>query len=187
MILQEFFQNKESCHKVFSQKKMRSCCSFLPVFSRLCLQYCQKKCVEPSVLTFPEKKGSQFIFYGADKYHFLWSLMRVWFGLRFHNQFQDGLASRYLYATIFLFWEQPLDIEIKWKEKEKFKNSVLLMVILHTVTKYIHVFSQRYSHLGLCDILIKVALLQRDLSTKPLVEKCTIEALEHTSWYMKQS
>ena len=73
------------------------------------------------------------------------------------------------------------DIEIKWKEKEKFKNSVLWMVILHTVTKYIHVFSQRYSHLGLCDILIKVALLQRDLSTKPLVEKCTIEALEHTS------
>ena len=65
------------------------------------------------------------------------------------------------------------DIEIKWKEKEKFKNSVLLMVILHTVTKYIHVFSQRYSHLGLCDIFIKVALLQRDLSTKPLVEKCT--------------
>ena len=70
------------------------------------------------------------------------------------------------------------DIEIKWKEKEKFKNAVLLMVILYTVTKYMHVFSQRYSHLGLCGILIKVALLQRDLSTKPLVEKCAIEALE---------
>ena len=30
----------------------------------------------------------------------------------FHDQFQVGLAFRYLYATIFLFWEQPLVIWI---------------------------------------------------------------------------
>ena len=46
------------------------------------------------------------------------------------------------------------DIEIKWKEKEKFKNAVLMMVIVHTIMKHMHVLSKRFSHAGLCDILI---------------------------------
>ena len=46
------------------------------------------------------------------------------------------------------------DIEIKWKEKKKFKNAILMMVIVHTIMKHMHVLSKRFSRAGLCDILI---------------------------------
>ena len=41
------------------------------------LQYCLKKCVGPSVLTFPDNEASKFILDYADKRHPLWSLMWV--------------------------------------------------------------------------------------------------------------
>ena len=77
LILQGSFENIESRHKAFSPKKKISRRSFLPVFSEICLQYCQKKRVAPSVLTFPENEASEFVFDDANKRHFLWSLMRV--------------------------------------------------------------------------------------------------------------
>ena len=60
-------------------------------------------------------------------------------------------------STVVCVFNQAIyskDIEIKWKEKEKFENPVLMMVIFHTIMKRMHVLSKRFSHAGLCDILI---------------------------------
>ena len=108
LILQGSFENIEPRHKASSPKKKRSCRSFLPIVSETCLQYCQKKRLGASVLTFRENEASEFIFDDANERLFLWYLMRVRSIPRF--KFQAGLAARYLYATIFQFWEQPLVI-----------------------------------------------------------------------------
>ena len=100
MILQELFENIEFRHKVSPQNNIRSCRSFLPIVSEKCLQYYQKKRVEPSVLTFPENEASELIFYDANKRHFHWSLMRF---RSIQQSILSWTASRYLYATIFLF------------------------------------------------------------------------------------
>ena len=67
LILQGSFENIESRHKAISPKKKISRRSFLPIVSEIYLQYCQKKRVAPSVLTFPENEASEFIFDGANK------------------------------------------------------------------------------------------------------------------------
>ena len=135
LILQGSFENIESRHKSSSRKKKKFRGSFLPIVLGTCLQYCQKKRLGPSVLTFPENEASEFILDEANKRHFLWSLMRVclfFFLFSIHyfasilknlqlfinklihidemvfTKFQAGPASRYLHATTFLFWEQPL-------------------------------------------------------------------------------
>ena len=72
-------------------------------------------------------------------------------------------------------------IEIKWKEKEKLKNTVLMMGMFHTIMVYMHILSKSFLTLVFVTYSSKVALLQRDLSIKLSVERCTIEALEHTS------
>ena len=77
LILQGSFENIESRHKSSSRKKKKFRGSFLPIVLGTCLQYCQKKRLGPSVLTFPENEASEFILDEANKRHFLWSLMRV--------------------------------------------------------------------------------------------------------------
>ena len=46
-------------------------------------------------------------------------------------------------------------IEINWKEKEKFKNAVLVMKMFHTIMIYMHILIKRFSDVGLRDVLIQ--------------------------------
>lgn len=40
-------------------------------------------------------------------------------------------------------------IKVEWKEKEKFKNDVLVMGMFHTIRMYMHILSKRFSDTGL--------------------------------------
>ena len=65
-------------------------------------------------------------------------------------------------SSIVCIFDQAISskaIEIKWKEKEKFKIAVLAMGMFLTIMMY----------------------MQRDLSIKPSVERCTIDALENAN------
>ena len=46
-------------------------------------------------------------------------------------------------------------IEIKWREKEKFKNCVVIMGLLHMLMMYMHILKKRFSEAGLRDVLIQ--------------------------------
>ena len=46
-------------------------------------------------------------------------------------------------------------IEIKWKEKEKLKNCLIMMGIFHLIMVYIHILSKRFKDAGLRDVLIQ--------------------------------
>ena len=48
-------------------------------------------------------------------------------------------------------------IEIKWKEKQKFGNIVLMMGMFHMLMVYMHILSKRFSDAGISDILIQSA------------------------------
>ena len=76
-VFQRSIENTESRHKASSAKKKISRRSFLPIVSETCLQYCQKKHVGLSVLTFWENEANEFIFDDANKRHYLRSLMQV--------------------------------------------------------------------------------------------------------------
>ena len=47
------------------------------------------------------------------------------------------------------------DIEIKWKEKGKLKNAVLMMGMFQTIMMCEHILSKRFSDAGLRDVLIQ--------------------------------
>ena len=57
-------------------------------------------------------------------------------------------------------------IEIKWKEKQKFGNMVLMMGMFYMLMMYMHILSKRFSDAGICDILI-----QRGKITEGSVDK----------------
>lgn len=46
-------------------------------------------------------------------------------------------------------------IKVEWKEKEKFKNDVLVMGMFHTIRMYMHILSKRFSGTGLHDVFIQ--------------------------------
>ena len=59
-------------------------------------------------------------------------------------------------------------IEIKWKEKVKFKNTVLMMRMFHTIMVYMHILSKRFSDAGLCDVLIQSDIIAEGSIDKTL-------------------
>ena len=62
-------------------------------------------------------------------------------------------------------------IKIKSKEKEKFKNIVLMMGIFHKITMYIHILSKRFCDAGLRDVLIQSDTIAEGSIEKALSEK----------------
>ena len=46
-------------------------------------------------------------------------------------------------------------IEIKWKEKQKFGNIILMIGMFHMLMMYMHILSKRFSDAGIRDILIQ--------------------------------
>ena len=46
-------------------------------------------------------------------------------------------------------------IEIKWKEKQKLGNIVLMMRMFHLLMMYMHILSKRFTVVGIGDILIQ--------------------------------
>ena len=62
-------------------------------------------------------------------------------------------------------------IKIKWKEKQKFGNIVLMMRMFHMVMMYMHILSKRFSDGGIHDILIQSGTIAEDLMDKALFSK----------------
>ena len=62
-------------------------------------------------------------------------------------------------------------IEIKWKEKEKFKCCVLMMGMFHTLMMFMHILSKRFSSAGLRDVLIQSGIIAEGSVDKALSRK----------------
>ena len=62
-------------------------------------------------------------------------------------------------------------IEIKWKEKKKFNNVVLMMGMFHMLMMYMHILSKRFSDAGLRDILIQSGTIAEGSVDKALCGK----------------
>ena len=54
-------------------------------------------------------------------------------------------------------------IKIKWKEKQKFGNMVLMMGMFHMLMMYMHILSKRFSDAEICDILIQSGTIAEGL------------------------
>ena len=62
-------------------------------------------------------------------------------------------------------------IEIKWKEKQKFGNIVLMMGMFHMLMMYMHILSKRFSDAGIRDILIQSGTIAEGSQDKALYVK----------------
>ena len=62
-------------------------------------------------------------------------------------------------------------IEIKWKEKQKFNNCVLMMGMFHMLMMFMHIFSKRLSAAGLRNVLIQSGAVAEDSVDKALLGK----------------
>ena len=62
-------------------------------------------------------------------------------------------------------------IEIKWKEKEKFKNCVVMMGLFHMLMMYMHILKKRFSEAGLRDVLIQSNVIAEGSVDKALSGK----------------
>ena len=50
-------------------------------------------------------------------------------------------------------------IEIKWKQKEKFQNCVIMMGVFHMIMVYMHILSKRFADAGLKGALIQSSII----------------------------
>ena len=71
--------------------------------------------------------------------------------------------------------------EIKWKEKEKFKNAVLMMGMFHTIMMYMHILSKRYSDAGLRDVPIQSGTIAKGSIDKAPCGKTYNRDVRHIS------
>ena len=62
-------------------------------------------------------------------------------------------------------------IEIKWKEKQKFGNIVLMMGMFHMLMMYMYILSKRFSDAGIRDILIQSGKIAEGSVDKALCGK----------------
>ena len=62
-------------------------------------------------------------------------------------------------------------IEIKWKEKQKFGNVVLMMGMFHMLMMYMHILSKRYSDARIRNILIQSGTVAEGSMDKALCGK----------------
>ena len=62
-------------------------------------------------------------------------------------------------------------IEIKWKEKEKFKNAALMMGMFHKIMMYMHILSKRFSDAGLREVLIQSGTIAEGSIDKALTQQ----------------
>ena len=69
-------------------------------------------------------------------------------------------------VCVFDQWIYLKAIEIKWNEKQKFGNIVLMIGMFHRLMMYMHILKKRFSDARIRDILI-----QRGTITEGLVDK----------------
>ena len=62
-------------------------------------------------------------------------------------------------------------IEIKWKEKQKFNDCVLMMGMLHILMMFMHILSKRFLTAGLRDVLIQKGVVAEGSVNKALSGK----------------
>ena len=62
-------------------------------------------------------------------------------------------------------------IEIKWNEKQKFNNCVLMMGMFHMLMMFMHILSKRFSAAGLRDVLIQSGVVAEGSVDKALSRK----------------
>ena len=62
-------------------------------------------------------------------------------------------------------------IEIKWKEKEKFTNTKLMMGMFHKIMMYMHILSESFYDAGLYDVLIQNSTTAEGSIVKALIGK----------------
>ena len=62
-------------------------------------------------------------------------------------------------------------IEVKWKEKEKFKNVVLMMGMFHMLMMFMSILNKRFADAGLRDILILSGVIAEGSADRALCGK----------------
>ena len=60
-------------------------------------------------------------------------------------------------------------IKIKWKEKERFENVVLIIGMFHTIMMHMHIFSKRFSDADVRDVLIHSGTIAEGSIVKALI------------------
>ena len=65
-------------------------------------------------------------------------------------------------------------IEIKWKEKQKFGNIILMIGMFHMLMMYMHILSKRFSDAGIRDILIQNGTIAEGSVDKAMCAKMYI-------------
>ena len=86
------------------------------------------------------------------------------------------MDSLNLLSTVCVFDQaiHPKAVEIKWKEKEKLKNCLIMMGIFYLIMVYMHILSKRFKDAGLRDVLIQSSFI-----AEHCVGKCIIEESEY--------
>ena len=62
-------------------------------------------------------------------------------------------------------------IEVKWNQKERFKDSIIMLGIFHMIMMYMGIMSKRFKDAGLRDILVQSSILTEVSVDLPLSGK----------------